>query len=67
MFSCRVLEFVILFFLCAVGLVVSLVCYLQYYPSPLSTNCEAPLAAPYSTSRTLNGRRKYFSGSEDCV
>jgi membrane-associated phospholipid phosphatase len=48
-----------------IGLVVCFLCYLQYYPSPLSPQCDSPLALPhYSFARKPNRTRKYDA---ECV
>lgn len=52
------------------GLLASFLCYLQYYPSPLSHQCDSPLVSPYySTARLAPNRtRKYtLSADEECV
>lgn len=40
-----------------IGLLVSLLCYLQYYPNPLSNQCDSPLVSPYYSTR-IPSRRK---------
>jgi len=44
--------------------VIALLCYLQHYPSPLSTHCDSPLSTPYNMTRNVskaNMRRTRFS------
>ncbi|CAI8033160.1 Phospholipid phosphatase 5 [Geodia barretti] len=49
---------------CVIGVVVSLLCYLQYYPSPLSPHCDSPLTnngAYHLALWTPHTRKKYYA------